>query len=192
MAIMTVPENLRYYDLRRHWTKRIMPHLSDQKLNDILVHDFNRYTYGRWRQRFRPGDLPRQFESCRWDVFHHPPHPRFWAYVKHAACHWLVNFNLRLATLADLKHPWRILTSDHHSTVWDGRRTLFEFNFLALGISPTECFDLANETELPIGKPLKVSYARHYTEDLAVFSRLATSMSASENGPHGHVGQQAQ
>ena len=165
MALITIPEKLRYYDLRRHWTKRIVPHLGDRQLNDILVRDFNRFTYGRWRERFKPGDLPCHFESCDWHLFHRPPHPRFWAYVKHAACHWLVNFNLRLATLAEPKHSWRILTSDRHSTVSDGRRTLFEFNFLALGIGPTECFRLANETVLPVGKPLKVNLARHYTLD---------------------------
>ena len=27
-----------------------LTHLADQKLNDILVRDFNRYTYGRWRR----------------------------------------------------------------------------------------------------------------------------------------------
>jgi hypothetical protein len=167
MAIMAVPENLRYYNIRRHWTKRIMPHLSDQKLNAILVRDFNRYTYGRWRRRFRHSNLPYHFESCDWHASHHPPYPRFWDYVKHGACHWLVNFNLRLATLAEPKQPWRILTSDHHSTVWDGKRTLFEFNFLAFGISPTECFNLANDKELPMGKPLKVYYARHYTLEMS-------------------------
>jgi hypothetical protein len=162
---MTVPENLRYYDLRRHWTKRITPHLCDERLNAILVRDFNKFTYGRWRDRFRPGDLPFHFESCDWHLSHHCPHPRFWAYVKHAACHWLVNFNLRLATLAEPKHPWRILTSDRHSTVWDGKQTLFEFTLLALGVSPTDCFRLAYDKELPVGKPLKVYYARHYTEE---------------------------
>jgi hypothetical protein len=70
MAIITVPANLRYYDLRRHWTRRIMPHLPDKELIAILVRDFNRYTHGRWRQRFRPGDLPCHFESCDWHLHH--------------------------------------------------------------------------------------------------------------------------
>jgi hypothetical protein len=157
------PKGIRYYDLQRHWTKRIMPHLADKKLGDILVKDFNKFTYGRWRKEFHSGDLPRKFESCDWGWDHRGPEPRFWAYVKHAACHWLVNFNLRLATLAEPTRRWRILTSDDHSTVWDGRRTLFEFNYLAFGVSPKECFELANETELPIGKRLRVYYAEHYT-----------------------------
>jgi len=157
--------DLRYYDLRRHWTKRIVPHLKDEALNAILVRDFNKFTWGRWRKRFKLGDLPAHFESCDWSLDHHPPHPRYWGYVKHAACHWLVNFSLRLATLAEPVRPWRIITSDRHSTVWDGKRTLFDFNFLALGISPTACFEMANERELAPGKALKVHYARHYSSD---------------------------
>ena len=157
--------DLHYYELRRHWTKRIVPHLSDESLNAILVRDFNKYTWGRWRTRFKLGDLPAHFESCDWSLDHHPPHPRYWGYVKHAACHWLVNFSLRLASLAEPVRPWRIITSDRHSTVWDGKRTLFDFNFLALRISPSECFEMASERELAPGKALKVHYARHYSLD---------------------------
>ena len=105
MATTTAPQPIRYYDFRRHWTKRIVPHLADPKLNEILVRDFNKFTWGRWRKRFKPGDLPAHFESCDWWLNHHPPHPRYWAYVKHAACHWLANFALRLATLAEPQHP---------------------------------------------------------------------------------------
>ena len=45
---------MRYYDLQRHWTKRIEPHLGDKKLNAILVRDFNKFTFGRWEKRFTP------------------------------------------------------------------------------------------------------------------------------------------
>jgi hypothetical protein len=158
-------DRLRYYNFRRQWTKRIVPHLADEKLNAILVRDFNKYTYGRWRERFKPGDLPCQFESCGWHLDRRPPHPRFWDYVKHAACHWLVNFNLGLATLAEPERPWRIITSDRHSSVWDGRVTLFDLNFSALGVSPQECFTLAYDRDLPPGRLLKVNYARHYTKE---------------------------
>jgi hypothetical protein len=48
--------------------------------------------------------------------------------VKHAACHWLVNFALRLAILAEPARPWQIVSSQAHSTVWDGQSTLFDCN----------------------------------------------------------------
>lgn len=44
------------------------------------------------------------------------------------------------------------MTSEKHSTVWDGKETLFDFNFLALGVPPDECFAMANERHLAPGK----------------------------------------
>lgn len=159
------PSALRYYDLKRHW-RRLEPHLGDEKLNAILVRDFNKYTSGRWDKPFRPGQFPREFESCDWDFGHRGPQPRYWRYVKHSACHWLVNFNLRLAQLVEPSRPWRILTSDKHSTVWDGEETLFDFNFLALGVAPDECFALANERQLPPGRQRRVYWPPHWSEEV--------------------------
>jgi hypothetical protein len=132
---------------------------GDKRLNEILVRDFNKYTLGRWGECFTPGQFPRDFESCDWDYDHRGPEPRFWRYVKHGACHWLVNFNLRLAQLVEPERAWRILTSDRHSTVWDGDQTLFEFNYLAWGTAPDECFERANGTQLPPGQELTVYLA---------------------------------
>jgi hypothetical protein len=125
---------MRYYDLSRNWTKKIMPHLGDKKLNDILVRDFNKFTSGRWQQRFGRGEFPRDYETCDWDIGYPGPRPRYWAYVKATACHWLVNFNLRLAELAEPRRSWRILTSDSHSTVWAGDWTLFDLNYSAFRV----------------------------------------------------------
>jgi hypothetical protein len=155
---------MRYYDIPRHWTKKIVPHLDDERLNHVLVRDFNKYTQGLWGEPFTHGQFPREFESCDWSLEHRGPEPRYWRYVKHAACHWLVNFNLRLAQLVAPDRPWRIVTSDKHSTVWDGEETLFDFNFLALGVPPDECFRLADRKRLAPGKELRVHLARHWSE----------------------------
>lgn len=154
---------MRYFDVKRHWTRRIEPHLADAQLNQILVSDFGMYTYGRWRKRFKPGQVPRDYESCDWGVDHRGREPRFWRYVKHGACHWLVNFNLRLAQHAAPGRPWRILTSEEHSTVWDGRETLFDLNYLAFGIPADECFALANGKEYEPGRELRVYLAERAT-----------------------------
>jgi hypothetical protein len=37
---------MRYYDLKKHWTKRIVPQLVIEELDDILVRDFNKFA--RW------------------------------------------------------------------------------------------------------------------------------------------------
>jgi hypothetical protein len=161
-------ENFQYYPLARNWTKKIVPHLKDKELNKILVRDMNRFTWGRWRQKFTAGMLPEEVESCDWRFSHRGPYPRYWAYVKHAACHWIVNFCLRLAMLAEPNKSWRILSSDAHSTVWDGDKTLFDFNFSALGIPPHKCYELATvgpHTEMPVGKEIKVHYADHWRSE---------------------------
>jgi hypothetical protein len=67
-------------------------------------------------------------------VFHKVPLPRYWQHVKHAACHWLINFNLGLAMSVPPKEPWRIHTSDAHSTLWNGDDVLFDMNASALRV----------------------------------------------------------
>jgi hypothetical protein len=153
---------IKYYDLRKKWRK-VKRHLENPRVADTLVQDFNKFTYGRWRQRFTAGHVPSEFESCDWWCEHRGRIPQFWRYVKHAACHWLVNFSLELAQLAEPDRKWRIITSEKHSTVWDGEDTLFDFNFLAFRISPKECFERAYGRELKPGRHLKCCYAEHYT-----------------------------
>lgn len=156
---------MKYYSFVKNWRK-IKPLLSDETVQGVLVRDFNRFTFGRWRERFLRGMLPCEFESCDWRFSKAGRHPEYWNYVKHSACHWLVNFNLELAKLVEPKKQWRIVSSQAHSTVWDGEETLFDMNFSALGVDPNEAFSLANEEHLPIGKRLIVYYADHYSKEV--------------------------
>jgi hypothetical protein len=139
--------NAEYYDLKRNWRK-VRRHIEHPEVQAMLVRDLNRYSWGHRRKKFEPGMKPSQFESCDWQLRHRERLPAFWAYTKHAACHWLVNFTLRLAQLVEPKRQWRIITSQKHSTVWDGERLLFDFNFQAMQISPEQCFALAYGKEL--------------------------------------------
>jgi hypothetical protein len=159
-----IERQYKYYDLKKKWRK-VKPHLGDKRLNDILVRDFNKYTVGRWGKEFASGQYPTEFESCERQSSHRGRKPAFWKYTKHAACHWLVNFTLRLAMLVEPDQKWRIITSQKHSTVWNGDDTLFDFNFQALGIGPNECFQLANVKELRPGKYMRVYFAAHYTKE---------------------------
>ena len=154
---------MQYYDLQANWRK-VKKHIDSAEVQKILATDFNKFTYGRWRQKFKTGDLPTNFESCDWrcNTGRRGRQPAFWDYTKHSACHWLVNFNLRLAQLVEPDRNWRILTSDLHSTTWDGKHLLFDFNFSALGIKPKECFMLANKEELAVGEYLETHFVLHY------------------------------
>ncbi len=159
-----------YYDLVKKWPK-VKRHLDDAELNNILVRDFNKFTEGCWGQKFTHGQFPTEFETCDWQFERRGRHPAYWRYTKHAACHWLVNFTLRLAQLVEPKRPWRIITSQKHSTVWDGGHVLFDFNFRALGVPASECFKLANKRELKVGKSMVVHFAEPVT-DLAMLRYL--------------------
>jgi hypothetical protein len=160
---------IRYYDVSKNWTKKIEPLLTDSRIMDVLVRDFNKFTKGTWKKPFKHGDLPADFENCDWKLDRRGRQPRFWQYVKHAACHWLVNFNLKLAEAVEPTKEWRILTSDLHSTVFDGVDTLFDMNFLALGVSPQDSYKLATSKkddpeELAPGKERKTYMAIHYSK----------------------------
>jgi hypothetical protein len=55
---------MRYFDVPRHRTRRIEPHLGADELNAVLVRDFNRYTWGLWRKRLGRGMCPHELENC--------------------------------------------------------------------------------------------------------------------------------
>lgn len=86
--IVRHPKHMKYYDLKKNW-RRIKRHLADKALNEILIRDFNKFTYGRWRKKFTSGHFPAEFESCDWAFGHKGRRPAFWKYTKHSACHWL-------------------------------------------------------------------------------------------------------
>lgn len=154
---------MKYYPISKKWRK-IKPHLEDKIVADTLVADFNKFTYGTWRRDFLHGMKPHEFEGCDWWLDHRGRFPQYWYYVKHAACHWLVNFNLEVAKRVEPKKQWRIVTSREHSTVWDGEETLFDFNFLALGVPPDEAWKLANKKHLKPGKHLITHVAEFYID----------------------------
>jgi len=159
---------MRYYDVKKHWTKRIEPVLKDKELTAVLERGLDDYRqqlaqecrehgnfHSRWEDELRQGALPCEFDACDWRWQHRGPRPRFWRYVCSDLCHWLVDFNLRLASLIEPAAPWRILSSQRHSTVWDGDETLFDLNYLAFDVPPDECFEVANKRELPVRKYMR-------------------------------------
>ena len=161
--------NFRYYDLKKNWRK-VKRHLKDPVLNEILVQDFNKLTLGLWNERFEHGQLPADFEDWQWwPDRSEDPNFRFCSYmmyVKHAASHWIANFTLRLAMLVEPTKEWRIITSEGHSTVWDGRDTLFDFNFQAFDVSPAECFRIAYDKELDPGEYMQTHFAKFWQRPL--------------------------
>ncbi|WP_354267447.1 hypothetical protein [Bradyrhizobium ottawaense] len=160
---------LQYFDLTKNWRK-VKPHLADPKLNMIMRRDFGRFVRGRWRKEFLASQYPSDFDSCDWRLHKKGRRPVWWRYVAHGACHWLANTALTLALLVEPDRQWRIITSNKHSTVWDGDQTLFEFNFQAFGVSAAECFALARDPgckpkELKPRMELRVGLAMHCLDE---------------------------
>jgi hypothetical protein len=81
----------------------------------------------------------------------------------------------------NLIDPWRIITSDAHTTIWDGSDTLSDFNYNAMGISPDECFKAAkhgaNAEELKPGEYMELHFTKHYSVDMA---RVAAARQANK------------
>jgi hypothetical protein len=175
--MIEAPKGIKYYDLVKNW-KKVKPHLGDPELKKVLARDMNKFTYGRRREKFKHGNVPGEHDKgCEWQNWDDYDYvvdeangmllhdvPDFWEYVCYGACHWLVNFNLRLAQLVEPARPWRILTSRRHSTVWDGDKLLFEFNWQAFDVPPAECFEAARRggREVEVGASLQVHFCEHW------------------------------
>jgi len=92
---------------------------------------------------FNPGNpytVPAAYDPSDWrqnltldQIFRSRRVPEFWEYTISQGCFWVVNLNLFLAKRLYPKRLWRIVFSDLHATVWDGREALFDMNFLAFG-----------------------------------------------------------
>lgn len=149
------PEGIQYYPFTRKWRK-VCPHLTDPVFRAVLERDFNKFTFGKWGEVFGPGQFPDDFETCAWRSGRPA---QYWQFVNHSACHWLVNANLKLAELSEPRRRWRILTSEIHSTVWDGELTLFDMAFSALSIPPEYAFEAAFQEELAPGEQLQIGFA---------------------------------
>lgn len=151
-----------YYDIQHAW-KKLKPFFESPKATDIwkrnmadfynlrkeeLVKAGHTRKRSEWKLRL---DSPSQMDSSDWryDGRRRGPHPAYWDYVCYRACHWVADLGLYVATYALPKiGDWMIVTnSKNHSTVWNGSEKcpiLFDINFSAIGISPSEAWTLAS------------------------------------------------
>src|SRR6266446_428227 len=118
-------ERAEYVPIQKYWRK-LKPlfaqteHLWRPSLFEYMYQRSCEHKYP-----FRPPTceshhLPAHYDSCDWRFGHRGRMPAFWEYVCHSACHWLVDMNLYVAVRGFPDVPWRILSSQKHSTVWNG------------------------------------------------------------------------
>lgn len=178
---------MEYFDLKKNWAK-VKPHISNEKVQRVLVRDMNVLFKSRWKKEFEKGKVPRDYECCDWEhnLNHKGRTPEYWKYVKFGACHWLVNFNLELAKLVLPDESWVIVSSERHSTVWNGKDLIFEFNFQAFGISADDCFSIAktNGRILKIGRHKKCKELEFWLEEIAR-EKAECELNGTVFTPHG-------
>lgn len=136
---------MKYYDLKKRW-RFIKPHLNNNKVIKTLTTDVSDYFYMRgYKHGLDKGEYPFLYESSDWYLDKRGRLPEYINYSLTGACHYLVRFNLKLAKLVEPDRDWRIISSDRHSTVWDGEETIFEFNYYAYGVPAIVAFQRATE-----------------------------------------------
>ena len=152
-----------FYPIQKRWRKLgpiyrspeakaiWLPEMMDyqrQRMEDLGV----QYAYPEDNPDLRPAD----WESCDWrlDRGKPGPEPAFWQYLTHGSCHWMANLSLFVAQIAEPKRTWRIITSELHSTVWDGAETLWDPQFQALGVTATDAWDRAADGPGSLHRPV--------------------------------------
>lgn len=157
--------HIRYFPVQAHW-KRLRPFYQSKIIEPFWRFNLRDYAetkskdHGfKYNYEAREYRTPSDFDGCDWRLGRRGRHPEFWKYVCHSACHWVVDMNLHVAMIAYPKVPWRIVTSQKHSTVWNGSTTdpfLFDLNFLALGVPAKEAWQIASKGRmLKPGRPLR-------------------------------------
>jgi len=148
---------MKHYPIVRNW-KRIYENVFDDEAQEVLWCDFNQYTEEVWGIEFDPEEFPAMYADDGWRFGKKGRPAQYWDWIKPGACHWLVNFYLRLAILTEPSRKWRIVSSQKHSTVWDGDVTIFDPNYLALRVTAQETYRRARHrgVVLDIGEYLDV------------------------------------
>lgn len=160
---MTSSPVMTYYPIQQRWRK-VGPIYRSAQATEIWYPEMLAFAAQRcldYGFSFKPPkqlpDSPAYFDTCDWRFFRDKPGPApaFWDYACHSACHWTANLSLFVAMQAEPDRAWRLVTSNSHTTVWDGQTTLWDTNFAALGVPADEAWELA--ANRPDSEHLEVS-----------------------------------
>ncbi len=157
-------ENAEYFDIKARW-RSLKPVFESDTARSIWEPCLLEYAHQRaenYGYTFRPREddaTPSHYDSCDWRCDHKGRMPAYWDYACHSACHWVADLALFVAQSKLPSEDWRIVTSQKHSTVWNGdceNPLLFDINFSAIGVDASEALKLAAKgRELKVGKYLK-------------------------------------
>lgn len=150
------PEKFRYYPINHHWEKKIKPVFESEKVQALMSFEFKVYLYivreytntirdSRGLERvdwtYSDNCKPRDWDLNDWRSDRQTRTTAFDEYVCSHASNWIANTLLYTAKTALPDVDWCIVESKTHTTVWDGKYTFFDMNYLAMGYSPRDCFE---------------------------------------------------
>jgi len=154
------PNRVKYFPIQQYW-RSLKPIFESEAATGIWVMNMADFEEQRSVERGYKNMFPKnrcrlilnspsEYDSCDWR-FNRGKRgraPAYFNYACHSACHWVADLALFVASKHSPHIQWRIITSQKHSTVWNGCKTrpvLFDINFSAIGISPSEAWILATK-----------------------------------------------
>jgi hypothetical protein len=112
--LTAVPELMQAYPVKDR-LYMFRPHFDNPDVQQVLLRDMNICTMALLGEPFMAFDLPKNFEhyfACTYKFFE--------------AAEFMVNTNMTVLSLVQPNKQWRIVTSELHSTVWDGAEEVFD------------------------------------------------------------------
>ena len=131
LSFQVIDLQMKYCDTKREWNS-IRPFVDEtEEATSIWYYRFERYARSlNWSPKpLTPTLTPSGYDSCDWRSGHYEDprsvtrrgrRPRFWQYACFGSCHFNVYLNLYLAECIEPDRVWVVVSSDKHSTVWDG------------------------------------------------------------------------
>ena len=137
-----------YYPLQSRW-QRLKHFYRSQEARELWFPSMEAYgAHHIYKWDFREQErykLPCDYDRCDWRWGRRGRRPHFHDFICSGACHWLASLSLWAAYTADPWRDWRIVSSELHSTVWDGDKTIFDTNFIGLEVPVEECWAMAGQ-----------------------------------------------
>lgn len=153
---MTKPAQCKFFDFKRHWAKKVKPHLQDPQVQGLLNYGMQNWVCQRnieliqmgssHRWSWEPGDCPYRLSG---DLALHPRWPRdgsYRWYQPFGKCHWIAPFLLGLAKKIYPKDSWYIQRGYFHTTVTNTNKTIvFDILLFERGYTPRQALIYAGD-----------------------------------------------
>jgi len=135
-----------HYNIQKNW-KKLKPIYESQECRALWYEGCVTYVQSKFEDHgieFDPErytynfiTTPSVIESSDWQYGFgkRGRKPAFWQYALAHACHWMAEKDLYIAKKIAPEFDWVIISSEEHTTVFNGIDTIFDTTYNAMGIS---------------------------------------------------------